>query len=74
MTTFLGTVYHLQSTNSSFGDMLRAIATTGGITEEVISSWERGNFYQLLEKGINNGYDKIGKIAITLGKEKYGKV
>ena len=69
LTTFLGTAYHLQSTNSSFEDMLTAIATKGGITGEVINSWEKGDFYQLLEKGINKGYYKIGKITSELRKK-----
>ncbi|MBI5452642.1 hypothetical protein HY945_04200, partial [Candidatus Gottesmanbacteria bacterium] len=69
--TFLGTVYHLQSTGLQFEEMLTAIATKGGITEEVVKSLDERKFYQIFEKSINNGYVKIGKITKELENENF---
>ena len=66
---FAGTIHHLQHTNITTEDLITAVATKGGITEEVIKSLELGNFPKLLAKSFDRGYAKIEKITDELRQE-----
>lgn len=66
LSTFSGTVQHIVKTKQSFENVIASIATKGGITEEVINSMNRGNFFDLFKKSIDSGYTKIGKITEEL--------
>ena len=65
---FAGTVAHLKKTGLSAQDLITAVATKGGITEEVIKNLNKNNFYMVLKKSFQKGYAKIGKITRDLEK------
>lgn len=65
---FAGTLHHMKHTRITAADLISAVATKGGITEEVVRSLDERKFYQIFEKSINNGYAKIGKITDELRK------
>lgn len=68
---FSGTIKHMGITNSSPDKLVEAVATKGGITEEVLQSLERGKFPSLFQSAIQNGYDKVRRLTAELENEKY---
>lgn len=57
--TFTGTLIYLQRTGITPKNLQQAVATKGGITEEIIKSIEKNNLYSLFDKSIKNGKLKI---------------
>ncbi len=64
--TFWGTLYQLKKTNQSPWELAAAVATKGGITEEIINNLEKENFRKLLKDSIALGYAKMGRITEEL--------
>lgn len=64
--TFAGTLKHLKETQLSTKDLVSAVATKGGITEEVIGNFNKNNFSVLLKESIDHGYKKVRKISREL--------
>ncbi|OGG27038.1 hypothetical protein A2960_02740 [Candidatus Gottesmanbacteria bacterium RIFCSPLOWO2_01_FULL_39_12b] len=62
LNTFTGTVKHLSETGESPEKLTSAVATKGGITEEVLKSMEEGGFSKLFSESVKKGYDKIGEL------------
>lgn len=63
---FSGTNRHLEVIHGSPEELMKAVATKGGITEEVLNSMERFGFYKIFSKSIDNGYVKIKKLTQLL--------
>ncbi|MBI2616761.1 NAD(P)-binding domain-containing protein [Candidatus Gottesmanbacteria bacterium] len=61
--TFAGTIRRLQKENLSFSELLTGVSTKGGITEEVIKTWDEKKLPQILSQGISRGYAKIKRIT-----------
>lgn len=65
---FSGTNRHLEVIHESPEELIKAVATKGGITEEVIDSLDTGEFQHLLSESIKKGYDKMGKLTEELNQ------
>jgi pyrroline-5-carboxylate reductase len=63
LATFSGTLEHLNNSQQNFAELITAVATPGGITEEVLSSLEAGKFSDLFLKSVEKGYSKVNKVA-----------
>lgn len=66
LSTFAGAVHHLQFTKVKFEELVRIVATKGGITEEVIRNMEKSHFYKNFYNSIQKGYFKIKEITDEL--------
>ncbi len=66
LSTFSGTVHNLETINISFQDLVKSIATKGGITEEVLKNLDCNKFPKIFSKSIDRGYDKIKNIEKVL--------
>ncbi|MCL4338219.1 pyrroline-5-carboxylate reductase [Patescibacteria group bacterium] len=69
METFWGTLYQLKQTNQSPQELVTAVATKGGITEEIINNLEKKNFRKILKSSIDLGLAKMGKVTKELEKD-----
>lgn len=63
--TFAGTVVHLRKHKKSPQSLVTAVATSGGITESIITQLSR-QYPCLLRKSMQSGYDRITKVAKKL--------
>lgn len=63
LNTFAGTVKHLSETGVSSQDLVTAVATKGGITEEIINSMENFGFNKIFSESVNKGYVKIKRLT-----------
>ncbi len=66
LSTFSGTVHNLETKNITFQDLVKSIATKGGITEEVLKNLDCNKFPVIFGKSIDRGYDKIKNIEKEL--------
>ena len=64
--TFLGTLVLMGKTNQSAIELQSAVATKGGVTEEIIKELGKRDLYQLFGESLTVGYDKIKKIKEDL--------
>lgn len=70
LSTFSGTLHNLETRNISFENLVRSIATKGGITEEVLSNMENKEIPKIISNSIDLGYDKIKRIESMLEDKK----
>lgn len=68
--TFEGTLNHLATTHVSADELVRQVATKGGITEEVINNLEAKNFSGIFNNSLAKGLDKIIKITKELESDR----
>lgn len=66
MSTFSGTIHNLETKNETFQELVKSIATKGGITEEVLKNLDCNKFPVIFGKSIDHGYDKIKNIEKEL--------
>lgn len=66
LNTFEGSITRLKKENITSQDLLTGVATKGGITEEVLKTWEENKFPQIISAGMKNGYAKIKRITKEL--------
>lgn len=64
--TFNGTLTYLQKTGFSPHYLQNVVATKGGVTEEVLSSLSKSEFYSQFEHSVKKGVQKIDKIKTTI--------
>ncbi len=63
LNTFIGTLKHLETTGESPDELTKAVATKGGITEEVLNNMEKLGFSQIFSQSVERGYVKISKFT-----------
>lgn len=61
-----GTFTRLGKEKIPFSEFAAGVATKGGITEEVLKTWEENKFPQIISAGMKNGYAKIKRITKEL--------
>lgn len=66
---FSSTIEQLERINQTPDKLVTAVATKGGITEEVLMSLDKGAFPELFQKSIQNGFQKVKNISDELQKE-----
>lgn len=60
--TFIGTLVYLQKTGLTASTLQKAVATKGGVTEEIINSMNKNKINSLFQKSIHAGEIKIRNI------------
>lgn len=60
--TFKGTLAYLEKSGSSAPDLVKSVATKGGVTEAILKEFARGGFEKTFARAIATGYKKIKNI------------
>jgi len=60
--TFAGTLIYLQKTNQTAKELQIAVATKGGMTEQIIKGFDEKEIASLFMKSLERGYEKIKQI------------
>lgn len=64
--TFEGTIEYLKQTHQSASELQNAVATKGGVTEQIISSLNKHKIPEVFEESLKVGYDKIENLKEEL--------
>lgn len=67
--TLSGTIEQISSSGMSFEELTNAVATKGGITEEIIRSLKERSCGKILEGSFKNGYAKMKAVTKEIQKE-----
>lgn len=66
LATFSGTAHYLNDTPMKFRQLINAVTTKGGVTEEVIKHFKKKRYFENIRSSINAGYLRSKKISINL--------
>lgn len=67
--TFKGTASLLEKSGISSDELIRSVATKGGITEAILSKLKQGSFQNRFIQAMNFGYTKIKELDQKLNKD-----
>ena len=67
--TFKGTVSLLEKLDLSSDELIRSVATKGGITEAILNKLKQRDFQSFFTRAMDDGYGKIKELGQKLNKE-----
>ncbi|MEK7597570.1 MAG: pyrroline-5-carboxylate reductase dimerization domain-containing protein [Patescibacteria group bacterium] len=65
---FEGTINYLDSNNQTPSKLIDSVATKGGVTEVILSSFNKKGLNKLFEVAMESGYDKLRQLKVHLRK------
>jgi len=60
--TFMGAIHHMAKTGTTASELMRSVATKGGITEAILEGLRREGFEQRFARAIDAGREKLESI------------